>query len=88
MLSLSNLRKCYGYTTGSHRIPPFNSSIIYGLDVSVRIIALSMSITSMSFSDIDGITATTTDKNSRWRNRGIRLSPTSKKLVVMPGSTN
>ena len=51
-----------------------------------EIIALNMSITSVSSSDIDGITAATTETKIRWIKRKIRLSTTSKTLVLMPGT--
>ena len=36
MPSLRNLREWYGYTTGSCRIPLFDSSRLHGLDVSAK----------------------------------------------------
>ena len=51
-------------------------------------IALSMSTTSMSFSDIDGTMAIATETKFRWRRRGTLSSATSKMLAAGLGWTN
>ena len=51
-------------------------------------IALSMSTTSMSFSDIDGTMATATETKFRWRRRGTLSLATSKMLAARLGWTN
>ena len=87
MYFLSQLREWYGLT-GSYRIPLFNSSSLHGLDVSARNYRTEHDFTSTSEKDIDGATEITTEASNRWRKRGIRLSPTSRALVVMPGPTD
>ena len=88
MPSVSELRQWYGYIAGSCRIPLFDSSRIHGLDSSAKCYRTEHDFTSMSLSDIDGTTATTTETKPRWRRRGIRLSATSRMLATILGWKN
>ena len=65
MPSLRNLREWYGYTTGSFRIPLFDSSRLHGLDVSAKDYRTEHEYPSMSISDIDGTMATATETKIR-----------------------
>ena len=67
---------------GSHSLIRQKSMVL----MSVRkIIALSMSTTSISFSDIDGTTATATETKVRWCRRRTLLSASLKMLAARFG---